>query len=219
MADRSTPIKNQAWGFSISLGSQANTKLSQENPTLAAGDVTVQTDDGAIANIASLPTSAASSTRVKVALSPAEMNGDEVWVRFHDVSGAQWCDKEIWISPTAAAPNTVTPPSAAAIADAVFEEPAADHVTATTMGGKLNTRATLGAGSSSYVVTVNDGNGDPMDGVSVWVTTDIAGTNPTASGVTDDLGQVTFLLDPGTYYLWKQLAGFDFTNPEQIQVT
>ena len=30
---------------------------------------------------------------------------------------------------------------------------------------------------------------------------------------------VSFLLDAGTYYAWKQLAGYNFTNPEAFTVT
>ena len=76
---------------------------------------------------------------------------------------------------------------------------------------------TLGAGSVSWTVTVNDGT-DPLDGVEVWVTTDLAGANVVASGETDALGQVTFLLDAGTYYCWKTLAGYNFANPETMVV-
>lgn len=71
----------------------------------------------------------------------------------------------------------------------------------------------LGSGAVSWTVTVNDG-ANPLDGVEVWVTTDLAGANIVASGTTDALGVVTFLLDAGSYYFFKQLAGFNFTNPE-----
>jgi hypothetical protein len=75
-----------------------------------------------------------------------------------------------------------------------------------------------GAGATSWEITVNDGT-NPLDGVEVWITTDSAGTNVVASGSTDALGQVTFYLDAGTYYCWKQLAGYGFTNPETMVVT
>jgi len=77
---------------------------------------------------------------------------------------------------------------------------------------------TLGAGSISWEVTVNDGT-DPLDGVDVWVTTDIAGLHIIARGLTDDNGLVKFMLDAGNYYGWKQLAGYSFTNPEAFTVT
>lgn len=75
-----------------------------------------------------------------------------------------------------------------------------------------------GTGSQSFVVTVGV-NGSPLDGASVWITTDEEGDNIVAGSlITDAFGQVTFTLDPGDYFLWKQHAGFNFTNPESITV-
>lgn len=75
-----------------------------------------------------------------------------------------------------------------------------------------------GAGATTYTVTVNDQDTNPIDGVDCWVSTDSTGTNVIARGDTDDSGQVTFYLDTGTYYLWRQLAGYTFTNPVTITV-
>jgi hypothetical protein len=87
------PLKNAALTFYVGLISQANTKISQVNPTLAAGDVKVAVDDAAPANLATLPVVDADFTkRVKVALSAAEMNGDRITVIFADAAGAEWCD-------------------------------------------------------------------------------------------------------------------------------
>jgi hypothetical protein len=69
-------------------------------------------------------------------------------------------------------------------------------------------------GAYEKVYTVLDDEEDPIDGVSVWVTTDIEGTNVIASGTTNVFGKVTFYLDAGTYYFWSQKAGYDFTNPD-----
>lgn len=101
MADYAIPVKNEAFVFFVSLVSQADTKLAQTNPTLAAGDVKVQTDDGTLANITTLPTGAASSKRVKVSLSASEMNGDNIWVQFSDAAGAEWCDLGVCIQTAA----------------------------------------------------------------------------------------------------------------------
>jgi len=92
MADRTIPVRGEAYEFDVALVSQADTKLYQTNPTLAAGDVKIQTDDGTLANITTLPTGAASSKRVKVSLSASEMTGDRIWVQFSDAAGAEWCD-------------------------------------------------------------------------------------------------------------------------------
>src|SRR2546430_8215124 len=73
--------KNGASGyiFYTSLVSQANTKIMQASPTLAAGDFKVSIDGGALANLGTLPTNTpAASTMVKITLSQAEINGDNI---------------------------------------------------------------------------------------------------------------------------------------------
>lgn len=96
------PKKNTAFTFYVSLVSQANTKIMQANPTLAAGDVKVATDDGAPANLTTLPVVDADFTkRVKVSLSATEMNGDNITVIFSDAAGAEWCDLTVNIQTTA----------------------------------------------------------------------------------------------------------------------
>jgi len=87
------PKKNAAFVFYVGLISQADTKLLQSNPILAAGDVKVATDDAAPANLATLPVADADFTnRVKVSMSAGEMNGDRITVIFSDVAGAEWAD-------------------------------------------------------------------------------------------------------------------------------
>ena len=75
-----------------------------------------------------------------------------------------------------------------------------------------------GGGATANVITINDGT-NPLDGVDVWATTDSAGTNIVARANTDASGNVTFYLDAGTYYIWKQLAGYSFTNPQTLVVS
>lgn len=87
------PKKNTAFVFYVSLVSQASRPAFQANPTLAAGDVKVAIDDGAPANLTTLPAVDADFTkRVKVSLSSAEMNGDNITVIFSDAAGAEWDD-------------------------------------------------------------------------------------------------------------------------------
>jgi hypothetical protein len=82
-----------AYTFYVGLVSQADTKLLQANPTLAAGDVKIAIDDGAPANLGTLPVVDADFTkRVKVVLSAAEMTGDNISLIFSDAAGAEWCD-------------------------------------------------------------------------------------------------------------------------------
>lgn len=65
-----------------------------------------------------------------------------------------------------------------------------------------------GSGSDSVVITISDESGVEQ-GVQVWVTSDAAGETVVAGTLTtNDLGQVTLLLDDGvTYYLWARKAG------------
>ena len=74
-----------------------------------------------------------------------------------------------------------------------------------------------GTGAISWTLNVNH-LGVPIDGVDVWVTTDLAGANVVARGYTDTFGQLTVYLDAGTYYAWKSLGGYTFTNPEAFTV-
>lgn len=77
-----------------------------------------------------------------------------------------------------------------------------------------------GAGSVSYTVTITDNVSAPLDGAGVWVTTDEAGTNVVAGTLyTNASGIATFLLDPGTYYLWCQHSGYNGTNPTVVTVS
>jgi len=88
-------VKNHASGyiFYVGLISQASTKSLQGSATLAAGDVKVSIDGGALANLGTLPVvTPAASKSIKVTLSQAEINGDNIIVIFADASGAEWCD-------------------------------------------------------------------------------------------------------------------------------
>jgi hypothetical protein len=87
------PKKNSAFVTHVCLVSQADTDVFQSAPTLAAGDVKVRTDDGALTNLATLPV--ATGKVVKVSLSAAEMNGDVITVLFSDAAGGEWQDKAI----------------------------------------------------------------------------------------------------------------------------
>ncbi len=72
-----------------------------------------------------------------------------------------------------------------------------------------------GAGASEFTYTLTDaGTGDPIADADIWATTDSAGANIVASGRTDMNGRITFYLDPGTVYLWRQKSGWNFSNPD-----
>jgi hypothetical protein len=76
-----------------------------------------------------------------------------------------------------------------------------------------------GGGAISFTATINV-DGQPADGVEVWISTNLEGTNVIAGTlVTDAFGVAVFMLDAGTYFLWKQKSGCNFTNPEEIVVS
>jgi hypothetical protein len=88
-------VKNHTSGyiFYVGLISQASTKSLQGSATLAAGDVKVSIDGGTLNNLGTLPAvTPAASKMIKVTLSQAEINGDNITVLFADASGAEWCD-------------------------------------------------------------------------------------------------------------------------------
>lgn len=83
------------------------------------------------------------------------------------------------------------------------------------------------AGAIEYTYTVSDvGTGLPIAGVEVWFTTDAGGNNVVWSGTTDAFGVARDVnggkprLDTGTYYVWKQRAGYvDDQNPDLENVS
>jgi len=73
--------------------------------------------------------------------------------------------------------------------------------------------ASSGVGAIAKTYTLTDGV-DPIADADIWVTTDITGNNVIASGKTDQYGKVTFYLDAGTVYIWRQKSGWNFENPD-----
>lgn len=92
------PIKNGAGGWIgyVSLAPRTANGQWQSNPTLASGDVKISIDGGSLTNLTTLPAvTPASSKLVKITLSQAETNGDNLTIIFSDASGAEWCDLTI----------------------------------------------------------------------------------------------------------------------------
>lgn len=77
-----------------------------------------------------------------------------------------------------------------------------------------------GPGAIPWTVTVTMEDSTPVGGVQAWVSTDEEGDDVVAGPLTtDNFGSVTFMLDAGTYYLHKQRAGINFTNPQTMVVS
>ena len=99
MADYSDPKRATAYRFTLSLFARSDNQIKTA-PTLAAGDVKVSKDNGATANITTLPSEApASSGILQVDLSATEMTADLVTVIFRDAAGAEWNDVAVNIAP------------------------------------------------------------------------------------------------------------------------
>lgn len=76
----------------------------------------------------------------------------------------------------------------------------------------------VGTGTGTYTDTVTDGV-DPLDNVLVQLSTDAAGANMVYRAYTGADGAFTLRPDPGTYYVWFELAGYSFTQGAQVVVT
>lgn len=97
------PKKGEDFEFVIVLFDAANPGDIKDNPTIAAGDFQISKDEGAFANLATLPTvTPASGSQVVVKLSSTEMNADKLLVRWRDqTSPKEWCDGALGILTTA----------------------------------------------------------------------------------------------------------------------
>jgi hypothetical protein len=83
----------------------------------------------------------------------------------------------------------------------------------------LRNEGAIGPGSLNKTFVIRDTDSTPLGNVKCWISTDIAGSNVIAGSLlTDYLGKVTFLLDPGTYYLWRSSPYYTFHNPQQFTV-
>lgn len=116
-------------------------------------------------------------------------------------------------------------PTVFSIANQVWDELQSGHVDAGSFGKYLDVEvstvaAAIGSGLLSCTWTQNDGQGHPMDNVQIWITTDEAGSNVVAGALyTDTAGEATFMLDAGTYYVWREKGGYNFSNPQTWTVS
>jgi hypothetical protein len=81
------------------------------------------------------------------------------------------------------------------------------------------TEGALGSGGIATTVVTEDTDDNPIDGVAVWVTSDVGGSSVVAGKLYSSLtGTVTFMLEAGTWYVWRQKGGVNFTNPQAISI-
>lgn len=97
------PVKNEDFEFTVGLPDMASAGRFKSTPTLAAGDAKISKDEGALANLTTLPSvTPASSKLVLVELSATEMNADKVTVILSDQTDPpEWADVMITILTTA----------------------------------------------------------------------------------------------------------------------
>lgn len=203
--------------FYVSLISQADTKLFQANPTLAAGDVKIAKDDGVPVNLASLPAVDADFTkRVKVILSQAETNADNITIIFSDAIGSEWVDLIENIQTSAQTFDEIID----LIADAVWDEvlTGATHNITTSAGRRLRTigtdaalqrENTCQAGEDASHVKLDtgaNGNDGFYDHMTIYITD---GTGSGQVRLMDDYVGSTFVAE--VHPDWK-------TNPDATSV-
>lgn len=83
----------------------------------------------------------------------------------------------------------------------------------------LRATAPVGGGDISKTLSITAHNGGPIPQATVRVTTDAAGQNVIAGDLlTDELGNVTFLLNAGAYYAWAFKANTNIVNPKSFNV-
>lgn len=76
-----------------------------------------------------------------------------------------------------------------------------------------------GAIEFTYTVFKPDGI-TPLSGCAVYVSTDEAGASRSETKFTDELGQVTFQLDPGNAWFWRSHSSYSFAdNPDLENVS
>lgn len=78
----------------------------------------------------------------------------------------------------------------------------------------------IGPGAILCTLNIKDSQGNAQADTEVWITTGNNAHTDVVAGTreTDADGNVTFMLDEGTYYRWAQKTGADFDNPQTFTV-
>lgn len=93
-------------------------------------------------------------------------------------------------------------------------------LTASHGSGSWQTGVGTGSGTNTVTVTLQEALGTPKIPNATVAVKNQAGDTLLATGTTDSNGQVQFLLDNGTYTIYKQkLGSYSFTNPETLVVS
>lgn len=153
---------------------------------------------------------------VKTALEADGSKLDHLWEMTEDDAGV----RRLTANALELAPTGGTALTAQNVADAVSKlAPTVGAPAAGSVGAHLDSLLFYGGGSGTgvYTDTVTDGV-DPLDGVRVQLSTDVAGGHRVYEAFTDALGVFTMNPDPGTYYVWLDYSGFVFTQGVQVVI-
>jgi len=187
------------------------TKVNQTVDLTAGQTIPTVTN---LTNLPSIPADWLTASGVKADAVTKIQNGLALEATLTDIKGAGWVNESLVSITTdidSVKTNQTVVEGKVDVIDGIVDDILED--TSTTLPAAI-AASSGGSGSTPKTYTVTDGT-NPIAGVYVWVTTDIAGTNIIASGVTDDVGEVIFFLDSGTtYYLWRKKTGYAFTNPD-----
>lgn len=191
MATYTPPKKNAEHIFYVALEDWDNPGKFKSSPTLAAGDVKVSKDGGALANLATLPTvTPASSVMVKVTLSASEMNADNVTVVFIDAAGNEWSDLVVNLHTATSQFDDLSTfdntTDTVDVGEISGSSTAADNLEASTLG-IVSGQAQTGTLSTTQMTTnLTEATDDHYNGrVVIWTSGALAGQ---ASTITDYVG-------------------------------
>lgn len=170
------PKKNTEYILYVGLESVATAGAFQSSATIASGDFKTSGDGGALGNLTTLPTvTPAAGKMVKITLSAAEMNYDNVTVVCSDASGAEWKDLIINIQPSVrqiddlATPTNITAGTITTVTN-LTNAPTAGDLTPT-MKTSVTTAATASTPTAAAVTGNIGGNvGGSVASVTAGVT-------------------------------------------------
>jgi len=174
----------------IGLESVATAGTFQSSATLASGDAKVSKDGGSLANLATLPAvTPGSSKLIKVTLSAAEMDADNVAVVFSDQSGNEWKDLILNIPTVArqiddlATPTNITAAAGVTLADGAITAAkiASDAITAAKIADGAIDAATFAAGAINAAAIATDA--IDADAIKADAVTEIQSGLATASSI------------------------------------
>lgn len=160
------------------------------SPTLASGDVKIEKDGGAAANLATLPSeSPAGGSSLAVPFSSTEMQCKQAVVRFVDAAGAQWNDDCLHIftvgHPAAFMPFdffaptvALSPGSLSQVTGGVWSELRVNHTAAGTFGERGMSSADISALLSAQI---GDGTLTLSQAIRIFLAA-LAGTSAGANG-------------------------------------